>query len=233
MKFACASTLGNSVIDYLLASPGARERVQAFELSQWLPESDHKFLAFTIGGVHRRHNERKVKRLVHPTREDRCQYEAEMENRLRTGQFTSEEVTAVILETARTVFNRPRGREKAWFDAQCVEARRVALLVPESERVAVHHDLYWSSVEKVEGVPLGTTTISMLLFADDVALVATSMEQLQAHITRLQAFCTETSIRRGIVSHIRHKLQLGTEVGMLTYAVGRALGGSLKHYGGT
>ncbi|KAL3700001.1 hypothetical protein R1sor_018023 [Riccia sorocarpa] len=49
--------------------------------------------------------------------------------------------------------------------------------------------LFWKYQNAEVGVPFGSSRISMLIFADDVAMLAGSTEQLQTHITALEDFC--------------------------------------------
>ncbi|KAL3683278.1 hypothetical protein R1sor_001300 [Riccia sorocarpa] len=50
-------------------------------------------------------------------------------------------------------------------------------------------DLFWMLEGATAGVQLGTSTVPALLFADDVAILATSEEELRFQITILEDFC--------------------------------------------
>ncbi|KAL3687820.1 hypothetical protein R1sor_014129 [Riccia sorocarpa] len=52
--FTCKTSLGASVIDFLLASVGVRERISKFEMGDFLPESDHRPLQWTVSGFTKR-----------------------------------------------------------------------------------------------------------------------------------------------------------------------------------
>ncbi|KAL3677048.1 hypothetical protein R1sor_026996 [Riccia sorocarpa] len=81
---------------------------------------------------------RKTLKSVCPVREDRRLYESEMERQVGSGELSSEEITSLMLSTARKVFGKPRSRGKSWFDDHCVEARRKAISASDPERVAAH-----------------------------------------------------------------------------------------------
>ncbi|KAL3683246.1 hypothetical protein R1sor_001268 [Riccia sorocarpa] len=55
--------------------------------------------------------------------------------------------------------------------------------------------LYWQDKSQVQGVQLGSTEIKILLFADDVVLLAPTAEQLRLHLANLAEFCKDTQMR--------------------------------------
>ncbi|KAL3696386.1 hypothetical protein R1sor_010462 [Riccia sorocarpa] len=55
--------------------------------------------------------------------------------------------------------------------------------------------LYWRMEEQDIGVQLGTHKIKMLLFADDVELVAADADEMRRHIANLEDFCVEARMK--------------------------------------
>ncbi|KAL3683079.1 hypothetical protein R1sor_001101 [Riccia sorocarpa] len=55
-------------------------------------------------------------------------------------------------------------------------------------------NLFWQSVDSDVGIQLGEAIIRMMLFADDVALLASSQEQMNRQIDILTRFCDATGM---------------------------------------
>ncbi|KAL3683248.1 hypothetical protein R1sor_001270 [Riccia sorocarpa] len=128
--FTFSAAQGESVVDYLMASIPARERVKTFKLWPLLPESDHRALLFTLDGFSRSNHKRgAVSTTFQLDKNLRAGYEQAIEAKVIM-TASSEDLAAALIHTAKKVFPKRRGRRQTWFDEDCVNARALALQGP-------------------------------------------------------------------------------------------------------
>ncbi|KAL3700656.1 hypothetical protein R1sor_018678 [Riccia sorocarpa] len=119
--------MGSSVVDYLLGTPAACERISSFTLEQLLPDSDHKPMICLLSGFKKSKPSKSVARIPIRLRDDnRAVYEDTLNVRLKP-QMDADEVSRMVWSVARaTLFTRKK-EQNVWFDEACTAARQTAL----------------------------------------------------------------------------------------------------------
>ncbi|KAL3686391.1 hypothetical protein R1sor_008965 [Riccia sorocarpa] len=120
---------GSSVIDYLLASREARERVAEFTLGQLVPDSDHRPLICTILGFDKTNVVSRRKPIVTIVLRDdgKDRYERLVSNRLPAAGLDTKKVTQVLVHSIREVTVSSQVGRCSWFDADCARERAKTL----------------------------------------------------------------------------------------------------------
>ncbi|KAL3687818.1 hypothetical protein R1sor_014127 [Riccia sorocarpa] len=132
--FTCITSNGASVVDYLLATGEARERIESFEFGELAPESDHRPLVFSISGFQRGRSLSKRQRTVWHVDKTQCgKYERILDTQLQPG-LRPTEISTLIRNTARAVLVRPAPVRKPWYDESCWRERQKAMLSPTDDK---------------------------------------------------------------------------------------------------
>ncbi|KAL3683256.1 hypothetical protein R1sor_001278 [Riccia sorocarpa] len=119
---------GSSVVDYLISSKRARDRVTAFELGPLVPESDHMPLICTLSGFSNfRRSKTRTDRVHGVWRGDRVSFEQMVERSLQ--QDTPDAVTLINLltQSAKKSLTTVAVGRKPRYDEECLQARKTAL----------------------------------------------------------------------------------------------------------
>ncbi|KAL3683292.1 hypothetical protein R1sor_001314 [Riccia sorocarpa] len=119
---------GSSVVDYLISSKRARDRVTAFELGPLVPESDHRPLICTLSGFSNlRRSKTRTDRVHGVWGGDRVSFEQMVERSLQ--QDTPDAVTLINLltQSAKKSLTTVAVGRKPRYDEECLQARKTAL----------------------------------------------------------------------------------------------------------
>ncbi|KAL3681106.1 hypothetical protein R1sor_024062 [Riccia sorocarpa] len=140
-SFTCRTHNGESTVDYLLASKEARDRISEFSFGPFSPESDHRPLICALTGFSKK--QRKYSSCVRPKLDESWpkQYEQAISGSLQQVQ-SSDELIKIVRRVARdTLLVYPRG-EQPWFDHNCKEARRKAMVASNQKEAFRSYRLY-------------------------------------------------------------------------------------------
>ncbi|KAL3696407.1 hypothetical protein R1sor_010483 [Riccia sorocarpa] len=134
-RFTFRSHLGNSVVDFLLASPDMRDLITDFQIGQILPESDHCPLTFIVQGLQKRiKGKSRGATKLYLDRAKRHQYEDEVTKRLGSLPMESEVVSRLLKQVASQVFPSQKAVDKSWFDDSCRALRQLTLACTNEDR---------------------------------------------------------------------------------------------------
>ncbi|KAL3677238.1 hypothetical protein R1sor_027186 [Riccia sorocarpa] len=135
--FTYQSEGGASVTDYVLSTADARDRVKSFVLEDWAPESDHRALFSCLSGFDRRdtlaHRKCQMKGLA-LSWDKKNLFRIQLTDNLKNLQIDSNDLTQLVMRTAKNVFTRKQQRKKEWFDIDCERARKAAMSGPTEDR---------------------------------------------------------------------------------------------------
>ncbi|KAL3686392.1 hypothetical protein R1sor_008966 [Riccia sorocarpa] len=151
--FTFTSEAGSSVIDYVLASRSARERVIDFSFSPFYPESDHRAICFVLewagARLKKQHGQRG--RGIYLDQSKRGAYERHLRSCLRDDILPCD-MSHVIIRSARVVFSQRRPTSKHWFDEECRHERTRVMGLPIEERQEAFR-LFWRRLQPPSVVP--------------------------------------------------------------------------------
>ncbi|KAL3687819.1 hypothetical protein R1sor_014128 [Riccia sorocarpa] len=132
--FTCVTARGGSVVDFLLASPGARDRIASFCIEPLTPESDHRALFCTLEGFRRGGIQKRRRKVEWCINKEHCdRYEEVLASRLEA-DISPQQLSAVIGQTAQDVLLKAKPRRQAWFDEACRKERLKAMACTHEER---------------------------------------------------------------------------------------------------
>ncbi|KAL3701457.1 hypothetical protein R1sor_019479 [Riccia sorocarpa] len=134
--YTCNTNNEQSVVDYLMVTEDARNRVIEFSFEPFLPESDHRPLLCTLSGFTRVHARSQT------AQEHHVVWDAELQKKysLRLSELTGDtepsagDVVRLVKQVEKEVFSFRVGLRTTWFDQECKEARSQALLAIEDHR---------------------------------------------------------------------------------------------------
>ncbi|KAL3693685.1 hypothetical protein R1sor_007336 [Riccia sorocarpa] len=116
---------GASVIDYLLATSPARDRVIDFEIKALLPDSDHRPLQCKPGGFEKGCNRtRRTDRRLVLDKSRRQAYEDQVSQELNRLDQTGDSISRKLTQVAKKIFSSREVGRSTWYDESCVLAQR-------------------------------------------------------------------------------------------------------------
>ncbi|KAL3696383.1 hypothetical protein R1sor_010459 [Riccia sorocarpa] len=130
----CFTPNGASLVDYLLTTRTARDRISDFRLGPLLPESDHCPLVVELSGFGSLKRSKNKRPALHLDIRRKTQYQQVITSKLHSGMDSSS-VTSSLLQAAKEVFGQ-EPRRKSWFDNTCQDARVKALSATEDRQTA-------------------------------------------------------------------------------------------------
>ncbi|KAL3677254.1 hypothetical protein R1sor_027202 [Riccia sorocarpa] len=104
----CSTAMGDSLVDYFLASSEARHRVTGFWLQPFMPESDHRPLCCNVSGFEKGKRKQRRESSPFPCREKREQYQQEVEAQLGEDIHSAETVVELVTDAARRIFTKEK-----------------------------------------------------------------------------------------------------------------------------
>ncbi|KAL3696402.1 hypothetical protein R1sor_010478 [Riccia sorocarpa] len=127
---------GSSVVDFLLVTEMARSLVSSFRLEEFTPESDHRALTCSFGTIQvPKTSTKKGSWAICLDWKRKELYAERLETEMaRAGEVFAEELSKLLLRTARGVFCSRRVLAKSWFDTSCIEARRKVMASTADDR---------------------------------------------------------------------------------------------------
>ncbi|KAL3677230.1 hypothetical protein R1sor_027178 [Riccia sorocarpa] len=132
--FTCFTANGASVVDYVMASDDARDRVLTFLFGSLVPESDHRPLLFTVLGFVFSKTKTDKRREFKLDKSKSALYRGQLESQLVNSSPI--QLPDLMLTVAKKVFSRSPKKRQVWFDDTCRVARDTALSCPLDGRPA-------------------------------------------------------------------------------------------------
>ncbi|KAL3696388.1 hypothetical protein R1sor_010464 [Riccia sorocarpa] len=131
-----STSLGESLVDYLLASSDARSRVSQFHLEHFTPESDHRPLWCVISGFQqeRKHGRRRTEATLHLDTAARDKYSHSLSLLLQNHNADSDLLVHHITRAASETFVKKKQGRSSWFDQECIDQRRQVVGVTKADR---------------------------------------------------------------------------------------------------